>query len=228
MLSALAIAVFLWILPDITRRAVDDSAALGLQAAISTIVLYLTLVAGFAGLRAGAADGDLGAAPEWRTSPLSPGAYVAGRFAGIVAIAVALLAVLLPLLVTSQLDTLQDQPPELRVTALTLVGALAGAAQVAAVGLLLATITTPQLAAVLFLGLLVAGRAVVPALTAQSGTLANLAGLLPDPARLDLSRELAFHRPIDTASTCWAFASAALSTVACLSTAAWALRRRET
>src|SRR5262245_57560560 len=94
LLAALAVAVLLALLPDICTRAVDDSSALALQVGVTTITAFLTLAAGFAGLRAGAAEGDLAAAPEWLTAPVGPFAYVAGRFAGIAAVCATLLVVL--------------------------------------------------------------------------------------------------------------------------------------
>lgn len=228
LLSCLAVAVFQWLLPDICARAVDDSSALGLQAAVSTIGLYLIVVGGLAGLRAGAPEGDLGAAAEWRTSPLSNGAYVAGRFLGIVAVAGALLAVLVPLLVAGQIELLAEQPPDPLVVLLTLAGSLLGAAQFAALGLLLAALTSPQLATIGLIALLAATRTVVPELARGADLISDLAAVIPDTASLDLSRELAFHRAVDAPATFWALSSTALSTAACLFGAAWAVGRRET
>src|SRR5262245_21767290 len=70
LLAALAMAALLALLPDICMRAVDDSSALALQVGLSSITAFLMLAAGFAGLRAGAAEGDLGATPEWLTAPV--------------------------------------------------------------------------------------------------------------------------------------------------------------
>jgi len=68
----------------------------------------------------------------------------------------------------------------------------------------------------------------VPELAALGGPGAHFAALLPDPGRLDLSRELAFHRPLDATSAALAGVAAAAHVAASLCLAAWALRRRET
>ena len=228
LLAAIAVAVLLLLLPDICTRAVDESAALGLQVGLSTIGIFLVLAAGFAGLRAGAAEGDLGAAPEWRAAPLAPGAYVAGRFAGVLATATLLFAALAAFLVFAQIGLLRDEPPQAHVAAFAACAAIVAAAQFAAVGLLFATATSPQLAAVLFLATVVAGRTLVPEFASRGGALAVVAALFPDPARLDLSRELAFHRPVDGSACALALLAASLHAAACLIAASWTLRRRET
>ena len=87
--------------------------------------------------------------------------------------------------------------------------------------------TSPQLAAILFAATLVATRTIVPELSKREGVLSNLASLLPDPARLDFTKELAFHRPFDATAALVAGASTLLATAACLVLAAWALSRRE-
>ena len=122
---------------------------------------------------------------------------------------------------------LSGNPVDADVAALAAAGTLLSAAQFAAVGMLFATVTTPQLAAVLFVATLVATRTLVPELASQGGALATITAAFPDPARLDLSRELAFHRPVDTNSAVLACAACALQTAALLVAAAWALRRRE-
>lgn len=228
LLSALAVAVLLLLLPDICARAVDESAALGLQVGLSTIAVFLALLGGLAGLRCGAADGDLGATSEWRTSPITPLSYVLGRFGGIAAILVTAFVLLAPFLVAVQLEALRTDPPSASVIAFAVLGALLSAALFGALGMLLAASSTGPLAAVLFVATLVATRTIVPALAARRGVSGWIAAVLPDPSRLDLSRELAFHRPLDTASMSLACASAALQTAAFLCAAAWLLERRET
>jgi len=223
-LAAIAVAALLALLPDICRRALDDSSALSLQVGITSITLFLTLAAGFAGLRAGAADGDLGATPEWLTAPLSPFAYVAGRFAGIAAVCATLLFILALVLVPAQLR----DPPQVLPSAFALAGALMTAAQFAALGAMLAALVTPQLAAVFLVAAIVASRTVVPQLDSAGGPAALLAAALPDPVRVDLSREVAFHRPVDAASAAFALLAAALQTAALLVVAAFCIRRRET
>jgi hypothetical protein len=224
LLGAGAIAALLALLPDICRRAVDDSSALALQVGVTTITVFLTLTAGFAGLRAGAAEGDLAATPEWMTAPLDPLAYVAGRIAGIAAVCGALLVALALVLVPAQIG---DPPGALPAT-LALAGALTTAAQFAAIGALLAALLAPQLAAVVLVVAIVASRTLVPRADSDGGAAAFLAAALPDPARADLSREMAFHRPVDAASAALALLAAALQTAALLVVAAWAIRRRET
>jgi hypothetical protein len=228
LLAALAVAMLLLVLPQVCARAVEESDALALQAGVSTVSVFLTLAAGFAGLRAGASEGDLAAAPEWRAAPLRPGAYVAGRFLGILGAAAALVVVLAPFLVVPQRAALFDDPPSTLAVVLAALGLLAVAAQFAAIGLLLAAWTSPQLAAVAFVAVVVATRTIVPELASIGGAGAHLAALLPDPGRLDLSRELAFHRPLDAGSAALAALAAAAHAGASLCLAAWALRRRET
>jgi len=224
LLAALAVAALLVLLPDICTRAVDDSSALALQAGVTTITVFLTLAAGFAGLRAGAAEGDLAATPEWLTAPIGAVAYVAGRFAGIAALCVALLSVLALVLIPAQIG----DPPEAVPAILAVAGVLMTAAQFAALGTMLAALATPQLAAVLLVAAIVASRTIVPQMQSAGGTLAALATILPDPVRVDLSREVAFHRPVDAVSAAFALVAAALETAAFLVVAAWGLRRRET
>lgn len=224
LLAALAMAVLLALMPEICMRAVDDSSALALQVGVTTITAFLTLAAGFAGLRAGAAEGELAAAPEWLTAPVGPFAYVWGRFAGIAALCAVLLVVLALVLVPAQFG----DPPDALPATLAVAGVLMTAAQFAALGTMLGTLATPQLGAVLLIAAIVASRALVPQLQSGSGALAALATALPDPVRVDLSREVAFHRPIDAASAALALLAAALQTAAFLVVAAWGLRRRET
>ena len=194
----------------------------------STIVLYLTLLAGFAGLRAGASDGDLGATVEWRTPPLRPGAYVSGRFAGVLAACLILFVALVAFLAAGEIEELREHPPDVAATVLVCAGGLLTAAQFAALGIMLACLTTRQFAAILFAATLVATRTVVPELASHHGVSAALAALLPDPTRLDLTREFAFHRPVDGLATTAAIGCSALQSAACLCVAEWALRRRET
>jgi hypothetical protein len=228
LLAALATAALLAVLPQVCARAVEDADALALQAGCSTISIFLVLAAGFAGLRAGAAEGDLSAAAEWRAAPLTPAAYVAGRFLGVIAVATATFLLLSPFLALPQHDALQEDPPTAAATILTVAGLLIAAAQFAAVGLLLSVTATPQLAAVCFVAVVVATRTVLPSLAAHGGAAAQLAALLPDPARIDWSRELAFHRPLDAASAALALLAAVAHAAACLCIATWALRRRDT
>jgi len=227
LLAALATAALLVVLPQVCARAVEDADALALQAGCSTISVFLVLAAGFAGLRAGAAEGDLSAASEWRAAPLRPEAYVAGRFLGVVAVAAVMVLVLSPFLAVPQHAALREDPPTAQATFLTAGGLLTAAAEFAAVGMLLAAVTTPQLAAVSFVAVVVATRTVLPPLAARGGAVAQWAAVLPDPARLDWSRELAFHRRLDGTSAALAFLAAAAHVAACLCIAAWALRRRE-
>ena len=224
LLAALAVAVLLALMPDICTRAVDDTSALTLQVGVTTISVFLTLAAGFAGLRAGAAEGDLAAAPEWLTAPVGPFSYVAGRFAGIAAACAALLAFLALILVPAQIG----DPPQALPATFALAGVLMTAAQFAALGTMLAALASPQLAAILLVAAIVASRTLVPQMQSGGGGFAFLASVLPDPVRVDLSREVAFHRPIDIASAVLALCAAALETAAYLVVAAWGLRRRET
>lgn len=227
LLATAAVAALLLLLPDLCSRAVDDSAELSLQVGISTLATFLSLVAGFAGLRSGAREGDLAAAPEWLAAPVGRNAYVVGRVAGVVTACAALLAVLVLFLVPGQSSVVAESPPPAAGVALCALGLLLVAAQFAALGLLLATVTSAQLAAITFVGLLVATRTVVPELAASGGFAGTLSSVLPDPARLDLSRELAFRRDIDPASALTACLAAALHAAACLAVSAWALGRRE-
>jgi len=227
LLAAAAIGALLLLLPEVCARAVDESPELGLQIALSTVILFVTLVAGFAGLRAGARDGDLAATPEWLATPLRPAAYVIGRFAGVLGLTTALFVFLAALIAATGHSGLSAATPDTRVAAFAAAGTLLCAAQFAAVGMLFALVTTPQLAAVLLVAVVIATRTLVPELASHGGTLATIASALPDPARLDLSRELAFHRPVDAASAALACTASALHTGACLVAAAWALGRRE-
>lgn len=224
LLATISMAALLLLLPDICVRAIDDSSALALQVGVTSIAAFLTLAAGFAGLLAGAADGDLGATPEWLTAPVGPLAYVTGRFAGIVAVSAALLALLAFVLVPAQ----WNDPPEALPTILAVAGALVTAAQFAALGAALAACLAPQLAAVVLVAAIVATRTVVPQLQATGGTAALIAAAFPDTARLDLAREVAFHRPVDVSSAAFALLAGALQTAALLVVAAWCIRRRET
>ncbi len=227
LLAAIATAALLAVLPQICARAVEDADALALQTGCSTVAVFLVLAAGFAGLRAGAAEGDLAAAAEWRAAPLHPAAYVAGRFLGVVAATGALLALLTPFLVFPQRAALLDDPPTALTVVLAAAGILLAAAQFAATGLLLGAMTSPQLAAVSFVAVLVATRTALPHFAAHGGVAAHFAAIFPDPARLDWSRELAFHRPLDATSAALACLAATAQLAATLCVAAWALNRRE-
>jgi hypothetical protein len=227
LLATVAIGALLVLLPDLCTRAVDESPELGLQIGLSTILLFLSVVAGFAGLRSGAADGDLAATAEWRATPMRPAAYVVGRFGGVLGVAAALLVVLAAVLAVGESTGLAGDAPDARIAALAAVGTLLCAAQFAAIGMLFALLTTPQLAAILLVAVIVATRTLVPELASHGGAPAAIAAALPDTARLDLSRELAFHRPVDAPSAALACAAAALQTAAYLVAASWALARRE-
>jgi len=226
LLAAAATAALLLVLPGLCARAVEDADRLALQTGVATVSLFLALFAGFAGLRAGAAEGDLGAAPEWRAAPLNAASYVTGRAAGILAACAAAVVVLAPFLVLPQRAALADDPPTTFVVSTAAVGLLAAAAQSAAVAILLATIAAPQLAAVLFVAQLVASRTVVPELASRGGWPAFVCGLAPDPTRADFARELSFHRPLDPTSAALACLSTLAYAAACLALAAWTLRRR--
>jgi hypothetical protein len=228
LLAALAVAVLLIVLPDLCARAVDEAPRLSLQAGISTITLFLVAVAGFSALRAGAGDGDLAAAAEWRAAPLSPAAYVVGRFAGILAAAAVFLVALSLFLLRSQIPVLREAVPDASVVVLTLAGMILTAALFASLGLLLAVSTSPQLAAVLFVATAAGSWIVVPAIAARGGPAGSIALLLPDPARLDFSQQFAFSRPLSGGSAALACAAAAVQTAAFLVLAAWRLRTRET
>ena len=227
LLAVLALAVFLQVLPDLCARAVDDSAALALQAALTTITLFLQLFAAFAGLRAASREGDLAASAEWRSSPLTSSRYILGRFAGIVVAASLLLLFLLPLALIRQFHGLAQEPFDPAAWASMAAGALLTAALFASLGLLLASIASPQFAAVSVIGAFIATRLLVPELAAREGFASTIAHLLPDPSRLDLARELAFHRAPGIPAVLWGTGGAALQTATLLLAAAWALQRRE-
>lgn len=228
LLALLALAVFLQLIPDLCARAVDDSTALSLQAALTTIVIFLQLFAAFSGLRATSREGDLAAASEWRAAPLTASSYVIGRFTGVMAVAVLMFLLLVPLALLRQHHGLAEDPITLAAWASMAAGALLVAAQFAALGLLLASLCSAQLAAVVLLGAFAGTRVLVPAMAARGGFAATVAHLLPDPARLDLSRELAFHREAGAGAVAWGCGSAALLTIALLLVASWVLDRRET
>lgn len=227
LLAVLAIAVLLLLLPDICARAVDDSASLTMQVGLSTIGVFLTLLAGFTGLRCGAAEGDLGASAEWRTAPLAPAKYVLGRFCGIAVLVVLVFVLLAPFLVARQFGDLRVEPPSLQSALFAACGILLAAALFGAIGMFLASAASAQLAAILLVASVVATRTLVPSLATRAPALRWLAAVLPDASRLDFSRELAFQRPLDATATALALAAGALHVAAFLCAAAWCLRRRE-
>jgi hypothetical protein len=214
-LALAGFAVLLLVVPRLARRALDDGAALGTELVLSTVWLYASVFGGLAGARAAEPSASLGPTAEVLVTPLGRSEYVLGRAGGVAA---ATLAHALALLAVGTLGLLLagGAPP----LGPSLAGAiLAGMVHIAlftAAGLAAGALLGGQLAAVIVVALLVAARLLLPGLT-EIG--AAWTWWVPDPARLELSREVAFARPLGAPAMLASLGAGALQTLALLAVA---------
>lgn len=195
--------VLLLIVPRLARRALDDGSALGVELVLSTTWLYASVFAALSAVRAADPDAPLGPTAEFLVTPLRRGEYLVSRAAGIT-LAAGAHAALLVLMGALSL-ALNGDMPGLGVEHATAVAM--GALHIAfftTAGLAAGAIAGGQLAAIVVVALLVAARLVLPGIT-ELGT--AWSWWVPDPARLEISREIAFSRSVG-AGAVWAAAAA--------------------
>ena len=227
LLATGGVGCLLLVLHDLSATAFDETGALAMEFSLATVALFGSLVAGLVGVRSCSAGSDLGPAPELSTAPLGDAGYLAARFTGT---AFALGILLAALGCVAALAHLMAGAPPLEGSAVLL--AAAGVAWQAAVffalGALLGAIAPFQLAAILLVTALIAARTLVPALASADGGLDWLAATLPDPARVDLSREVGFGQALDLSSVllAWTATAAQITALLVLAHAALHLRRR--
>lgn len=224
-MAVAALAVLLLLLPRFASRALDDHGALATELSLSTTALALSLLAGLAGVLSSARGTELGPAAELGTSPLRAGEYVVGRFAGIVSVStVALVLLALAAMLGAWLAG-GASPPAIVPLALATGGVLLQACLLAAIGALIGAALPLPSGVLLLLAFVASSRLLIPGLIETAA--APLGYLLPDPARLDLSRELGFARPIAVDAALLAWAAVAAQVCALLALSSVALERRE-
>ncbi len=226
LLAVLGVGALLLVLHDLSQSAFDPSGRLARELTLTTIALFLGLVAAVTGVRAGAA-GEPGFSLELRSGPLGAAEYTAGRIAGIALSCLVLGLALAPFVGAAEL--LADTPAGLRMASLGLatLAQVGSFALVGALGLALGAAGPQPLALVLVLAYGAASRILLPHLHAEAGGVGLLAHLLPDPARLDLAREVAFTKPISASSVGLATAASLLQAAALGAVAAAIFARRE-
>ena len=215
-LALAAFAVVLLIVPRLARRALDDGAALGTELVLSTTWLYASVFAAIAGVRAAQPTAAMGPSAEILTTPLGRGEYVLGRAGGVAGAALAHAAGLL--IVGGASLALGASAPEMDTASFgaALMGGVVQVAFFAAAGLAAGALCGGQLASVLVMASLIAARLVFPGLTALD---AAWTWWVPDPARLELSREVAFGRALNTSAVLGALGAGVLQTFALLALA---------
>jgi len=211
------------LLPRIARRALDDGAALGVELLLSTLALHAALLAGLIAVQAGATGSALGPVPEFLTTPLRWGEYVAGRALGVIAGTATHLGVLAS--VAALATVLAGDIPNVGATPL-----IAGGVSIVlqtlvfvAAGLFAGAVCGSDLGSIALIGLIVASRLAIPALT---GTAGAWAWLLPDAARVDVAREVALGRPLGAAAWSLLWAATLLQSGGLLLAAYWRLSSR--
>ncbi len=178
------------LLPRLTSRALDDGGSLFVELLLTSAALYLCVLAGLCGVVVAAKESPLGPSLELSVTPATWLEGVAGRFAGV--LAVLSLHLSLITLVAITVGALETATPSL--LAVGLCGVLSQAIVLGATGVLLGSILPQQLAGAGVLLVLVLTRLVPPG--SLDGIPGLLAAALPDPAALDLGREVGFQRPI--------------------------------
>ncbi len=221
LLAIIATGTLLLMLPRLARRALDDGSALSVELILSTITLHVTIVAAIAGARAAAPDTGLGPSTELFATPLRPLEYILAR-AGGVSLAALLHGLALLFLGAAALLAAGDAIPADEGMLTALVGAALQVLIYAAAGLAAGSLLGAQLGTVAIVLFLVAARVVIPAATAAG---AAGAWWLPDPARLDFSREAGFARSVGTAALAAAAGAALAQTAALLALARCAFAR---
>ena len=218
-LVLLGTATILLLLPRIAARALDSGAPLAVELTISTVGLHLSLLGATFGAVIAPRSAELGLPPEFAATPLRPLEFAFGRLAG----AAATLAVHAALLLVVGLLALATVPPAtLLAIAVGVVLTLLQGVLALAVTAALAALTSPVVGLILGLVYVATSRALVPA-TLTTGS--ALAWFLPDLARLDVARALAFAQPIGSGPLVLAVASALLQITALTLLSGWAARR---
>lgn len=223
LLAAAGTAALLALLHELSAASFGARPGLAVELSVSSAGLFVSLVAGVMGVRCCAGGSDLGPSDALVAAPLSRSEYALGRFAGITTAAVLLLGLLaVGAAIGLALSGAGGLPDPVSLAA-ALVGVVAQACLFAALGMAVGAWLPTQFAVVLTVACLVASRTFVPALAVADGPLGTLALVLPDPARLDLARELGAGRPVDLAAAALAWCAALAFAAAMLTVAATAL-----
>ena len=205
-------AVLLLIVPRLARRALDDGSALGTELVLSTTWLYASVFAALAAVRAADPAASLGPTAEFLVTPLGRGEYLVARAIGVAAAAGTHAAILLAtgalaLALTGDFPILEAAH----------VAAIAGGALhiafFTAAGLAAGALAGGQLASIVVIALLVAARLALPGFT-ETG--AVWSWWVPDPARMDVSRDVAFGRAVGGAAMLGAATATAMQSAALL------------
>jgi hypothetical protein len=226
-LATLATGALIATLHELGAATFGATPALALELTLTTCAVFLSLVAGVAGVRAASREDELGPTAAIAAAPLGWGGYAVGRLGGITATAGVLLLALLAFSAAGQLVSGGSLPAPSAALLTALSGVLLQAALLAAVGFALASALPPALALIGTLGLLVVARTVLPAIVGSGGAVGSAALLLPDPLRMDFAREAAASMPISTTSALLAAGSAALHVAAFAIAGAAGLASRE-
>jgi hypothetical protein len=227
LLATVGVGALVTVLPRFAAPAFDRRGALAVELAFTTLTVYLALVLGIAGVWASGRSAELGPSDELRASPLGLREYVAARTLGLALAGAALVGVLTPFYILGyEWPTGVPAAPSAAVALGLAATAVLSATLVGTLGLFLGAVAPTPLAVLLLLASLAAARVLLPTISAGGGEAAALAALVPDPGRLDLSREHAFGPPPSTSSALFACAAATLQTAALALLAAGALGRR--
>lgn len=227
-LAVLAAGCLLMFLQRLSSSFLGASTGLTTELSLATAGLFLSVVAGVAGVRA-AADGDeLGTTTELLAAPISRNWYLMARLGGIIAwTALALVALTAFAATGHALAGVGGDPPVLSDILLANVGILTQAVAFASIGMLAGALVPVPLATVLLLAFVVGSRLLIPTLAESHGAVRWIALALPDPMRLDFAREVGFSRPINSGSVWLALVGSLLQSAAMVVLATAGLHRRE-
>lgn len=228
LLATAAAAALLTLLHELSAATFGARPGLAMELGLSTAGLFLSVVAGVTGVQCTARGAGLGPTDSLEATPLSRGEYAVARFAGVAAAATPLLLLLgVGTVVGLLLSGVPALPPAATQVA-AVVGVIVQACVFAALGMALGAFAPSQLAVVLTIGALVASRTFVPQLAAADGGAGALALALPDPARLDLAREVGAGHTASLASAALAWCGALALSAALLVATVGGLGRERT
>jgi hypothetical protein len=208
------------LLPRLARRALDDGAALGGELILSTLALHAGLLGGLVAVHCGTPGSALGPVPEFLTTPLRWSEYVLARALGVIAATVAHLGTLSAIALAALL--VSGEVPDLGPAALAGAGTsiVLQSSLFVAAGLCAGALFGVEMGTVAVVALMVSSRLIIPALT-ETGT--AWTWLLPDPARVDVAREVALERPLGGAAWPLIWAATVLQCAGLLLAAYWRL-----
>ncbi len=222
-LAWVAAAALVVLVPKLSDRAIEAGPELPTELVVSTLALYAAVIGGLAAVSTTVPGDPLGPNSELAATPIRSIEYTVGRVLGVgLALGLHVCGLAIAGLVAVRLGSPGEFPPASGLASAAL-GALGGGLFFVAAGALAGALLGRELGIVGILTVIVGTRLIVPHVTPDAPL---LAALLPDPARLDLSREAAFAHPVGARALTGAFAGVVLQSIGLVALTAAVLAQR--